>query len=352
LSAWQRTQRAHRTGKLRGQLSAQLKGHLALTAIGKQDGPKQMIRKVFDELDADHSGFMDKSEFTRMIKTCGGRKRKSKEITEIFKRLDDGDDGTPGQISFEQFETWFVEEMKSDVRAARVLARQLFQLADADGSGTLSRSEFSRIAHNLEKKFPHVKLDPPFDLHKDWEVMIAAAEKTPDGFAPEDITWDDFERWWRERAGDDEGTVPVLPEAMVARVAELNVGTNMAQLVEDNPGDTPSQRHWAYLKPRLVQLLQMQTVWGNVGNLYGSADSGYGNALDSLPVGVRSPESQFTQTWDLLQLVCIVYIAVAVPLRMGFNLVAPSLGNIYAIRIHQFVPGFGSMYDIYIPRSR
>ena len=225
-----------------------------------------MIRRVFAELDEDNSGFMNKEEFKKLVAKCGGRKRKLKEITEIFSRLDDGDDGTPGQISFKVFETWFVEEMKSDVRAARVLARQLFTLSDSDDSGTLDKAEFGKIAAHLSSKFPQIVLEPDFDLQNDWEKMTkmaadaqvsaqplsttarpflltvsnpslsaaphswvgeqgqstglsrlvsakvctrlwlsspcpahAHARSAGQGNIPEAVTWDDFERWWRDR---------------------------------------------------------------------------------------------------------------------------------------------------------
>ena len=147
-------------------------------------GPRGMIRRVFAELDEDNSGFMNKEEFKKLVAKCGGRKRKLKEITEIFSRLDDGDDGTPGQISFKVFETWFVEEMKSDVRAARVLARQLFTLSDSDDSGTLDKAEFGKIAAHLSSKFPQIVLEPDFDLQNDWEKMTKMAADAQVGAQP------------------------------------------------------------------------------------------------------------------------------------------------------------------------
>ena len=147
-----------------------------------------MIRRVFAELDEDNSGFMNKEEFKKLVAKCGGRKRKLKEITEIFSRLDDGDDGTPGQISFKVFETWFVEEMKSDVRAARVLARQLFTLSDSDDSGTLDKAEFGKIAAHLSSKFPQIVLEPDFDLQNDWEKMTKMAADAQVGAQPQPLS--------------------------------------------------------------------------------------------------------------------------------------------------------------------
>jgi hypothetical protein len=167
-NGWQRTRRMYRAGQLGA------KGSVALASVQamKKSGAREMIRKVFDELDMDNSGFMNKAEFTAMIKTCGGKKRKSREIAEIF-------------------------------------ARQLFQLADEDDSGTLSKGEFSHIAASLAAKFPHVRLDPPFKLDKDWHDMCLASadaqgnipvSQRPSCTAP-DLTPPDLDAWQGRSGG-------------------------------------------------------------------------------------------------------------------------------------------------------
>lgn len=265
----------------------------------------------------DQSGYMNRAEFGAMIKSCSGKKRKSKEVDAIFEQLQTTDDRT-GEISFEAFEAWFAEEMRRDVRAARILARQLFNLVDTDESGTLTKQEFSSIATRLKTKFPHLKLEPPFDLETDWRNMCLAAADTK-GNIPQVIAWDNFERWWRQRAGDDEGMVPVLPEAMVNRLTDQNLAHTIEQIQDEHPGWSKSDCRWAYLKPRLIGLMQMEKIWGRIGDLYGSADSVYRD-IDSLPPGIYSPESKFMNRWDLAQLTCIIYIAVAVPWRLGFDI--------------------------------
>ena len=62
-----------------------------------------------------------------------------------------------------------------------------------------------------------------------------------------------------------------------------------------------------YLKPRLTLLMQLQGVWGEISNLYGSGESIFTDQHKSLPPGIRSPESRFTRYWDLLQLIPVVY---------------------------------------------
>ena len=137
------------------------------------------------------------------------------------------------------------------MRAARVLASSLFKEADADDSGTLDQQEVGSMIAIIESKFPQIQLDPPFLLERDfaemtgqiWNPPADEGEQEHDGHgghgggggggaagrgrkrrfvkAEVEVSWDQFEAWWRQRSGDDEGTVPVLPEALVMRVNDL-----------------------------------------------------------------------------------------------------------------------------------
>ena len=51
--------------------------------------------------------------------------------------------------------------------------------------------------------------DPPFDLELDWHNMRLAAGDAQ-GNLPDAVAWEDFERWWRDRSGDDEGHVALV----------------------------------------------------------------------------------------------------------------------------------------------
>ena len=93
-----------------------------------------------------------------------------------------------------------------------------------------------------------------------------------------------------------------------------------------------------YLKPRLTLLMQLQGVWGEISNLYGSGESIFTDQHKSLPPGIRSPESKFTRYWDLLQLISVVYIAVIVPFRLGFDI---------TISTDQFAFWFDVAIDVY-----
>ena len=87
--------------------------------------------------------------------------QKKLEIEEQFQSLDV--DNT-GEISYEIFEGWFSNLLRSDIRAARRMARQLFDQADADKSDSLTKSEMGTLFDTVMKRFPQIELTPPFNL--------------------------------------------------------------------------------------------------------------------------------------------------------------------------------------------
>ena len=60
------------------------------------------------------------------------------------------------------------------------------------------------------------------------------------------VCWDAFEHWWRQRTGDSQGAVPVLPESMVARLDELSEGTGADK-------SALCGSHFMLLKPNIYQ---------------------------------------------------------------------------------------------------
>lgn len=194
------------------------------------------------------------------------------------------------------------------LRAARQLARKLFDMADDDSSGFLDKDEVIQVERRLVQRCPEVELVPPFDPDKDFSVM----DKDGHGF----VSWSEFEGthagvsrppappardphtarspvrrprgvlgsiadWWMNRTGDAEPSCPVLPEAMV---------TKMDEVCE------PDLKGWDFMRERLKALVSMQRLWGEIGDLYkGSMESLY--TQEVLPPFVRGPDSKWTRRW-------------------------------------------------------
>ena len=227
-----------------------------------------------------------------------------------------------------------------EVRTARLMARQLFSAADTDESRSLDKAELANVYTKLRRKFPAIVLDPPFDLDRDFELMateekIHGNEDIPEqnplpGVHPASrsaVSWEVFEMWWRKVSGDDEGTVPVLPEAMTEQANRLvsnghgaaSKGWSDTIWLAGVQGGKPAMR-WAFLKPRLMMLIDLQTVWGVIGEIYGANATIYSQTKDvalSKRRLIRSPDMY--PAWDAVHLFAILYAVIVVPLRVGFD---------------------------------
>ena len=198
-----------------------------------------------------------------------------------------------------QVHAWVKKKRQSQLRAARQLARKLFDMADEDRSGFLNKDEVIQVELGLKHRCPEIKLTPPFDADDDFAAMDADGRGL--------VSWSEFEAWWMSRSGDDEPSCPVLPEAMVAKMDET-CEEGLAR--------------WDFLRERLRVLVSMQRLWGQIGELYkGSSDSLY--AKDVLPRFVRGPDSKATRYWDLAQIVFICWVATVVPYRICFDIQVP-----------------------------
>ena len=251
---WRLLQELNYANKLEERLGVKkpqmLKAAGALSAMKKDN--TSMVRAKFKEMDTERgfvSEVLSKKEFRELLKKIDGKAMQAKQLTEVFESLA-GDEPDPELkqlvVDYPTFETWFLDRLRKDVRAARVLASSIFQAADADGSGLLDKEEVGSVVTLIKSKFPHISLNPPFHLERDFAQMTGQEYVDPhevshtgsrddadngsggDGqrkkkfvTTPQEVTWEQFEQWWRERSGDDEGTVPVLPEALVLRVNDV-----------------------------------------------------------------------------------------------------------------------------------
>ena len=92
--------------------------------------------------------------------------------------------------------------------------------------------------------------------------------------------------------------------------------------------DRPSEDHqfsgkelWAFLRPRLKQLVDLQEMWGSVHNLYPTASSTSIFEDKPFPPGVRDPDSQMAGYWDLAQIFFLLYVCGTVPFRTSMDII-------------------------------
>jgi tetratricopeptide (TPR) repeat protein len=213
-----------------------------------------------------------------------------------------------GKVDFEAFRKWWRLKEDTSRREMRKNVAELFHMMDADGNGTLDRTEIGLVAEKIASKYSGAEFDPPFDLATDYAAM--------DTHGRGHVTYDEFAAWFKVRSGDDEPEVPVLPEYMVTKVKDLTADG-------EGLGDRSGKELWKFLRLRLKVLVKLQNQWGRVQDLYGTG----GNLFEShtIPDGLYDPDSLFMKYWDVFQFFALTYIILIIPVRVGFAVEVPLL---------------------------
>ena len=150
-----------------------------------------------------------------------------------------------------------------------------------------------------------------FDLETDWRLMADGSK---------DVTYEMFEKWWKQRTGDTDSSISVLPESMVNKVQQHNRLANLAAKKDagETGGVRTAKQLWGFLRPRLRLLVEMQKKFGSIHGIYLTNRSDSLFEQKPIPKYIRDPDSSFSQKWDLAQVVALLYVTVMVPMRSGF----------------------------------
>ena len=314
-----------------------------LNSVSAESPLQQEIRGLFSKLDTDGNGTLD---ITEIAQVCAhdtiGINFSPKELESAFARMDKA---AQGEVTYEQFYDWWESVREEQHRENRIHVREMFEYVDTDGNGSLDKKELSKLTKSLKKRLKHMY--PPFDLEADWKMM----QKTND-----EVTFQAFEAWWKERMGILDCDIAVLPEYMVHRIQamwtdgsndaahrskQISVGdtAETVRRVQALPGGiellrSPSQKvrtavmrkaltraRWYRLGQYLRRVVRLsnELQFGEVGDIYGSKSvSAYTDK--SVSRYIRDPESQFSVYWDAAQCVFLAFVSYTVPYRTGFSI--------------------------------
>jgi CRP-like cAMP-binding protein len=325
----------------------------------RQEDLQSRGRTLFDKLDVNRSGRLDRSELAALPRKLG--QLESAVHGNYFDRMlmmkKYAGDGMPGAsgtdeyteefVDWATFLQWWQEYQRSLRRKSRRKVQELFNECDDDGSGGLDRQELDKLAAVVSKTFKWLLLDPPLQpLPKgDWDRMVhleavEAAQRDPSGVddaqaEPIQVSFGAFQMWWKERTYDDEPNIPVLPEYMVQQLRDVRIETDGDVYMTGDDGDPLSPRKqqtrsgrelWGILRPRLKLIASLQRLWGNVHELYAaSAQSQHEFTTERLPCGMRHPNSVFSTFWDSVQVVFLIWVSAMVPLRVCFDVTVDPL---------------------------
>ena len=296
----------------------------------------------FQRVDRNRSGVLELAEVGTLAKHLGlewTAKQTKRSYVEMCENTPYG--GKQG-VSFEDFAVWWARYQAATRREMKRIIKDIFQRADADGSGILTKSEFQHVVENANKNKALPTIGAPkkeaavegaagkyeesaqeFQLEEAWEEL----KKIPIPESQElGVNFASFEAWWKGRAGIVEADIPVLPEFMVLRIAEkVKANENWNQLLEETlPGGKAAQRprrskNWTTLAEKLRAMVRMKTSWGELHDIYSThAESAYEAA--PLPPWTRDPESTFSMFWDVALVLMLLFVTWTVPLRVCFEI--------------------------------
>jgi Ca2+-binding EF-hand superfamily protein/outer membrane protein OmpA-like peptidoglycan-associated protein len=213
-------------------------------------GKLMTVRSMFNSLDEDGSGSLDREEMEKAAAMLGaqlGFLMNEEQIDHQWALMDpDGD----GDVTFEEFQTWWkgvesdkkVEDMDDDqieqellgagihidtdgaapetvkqalkahYRNKDVSVRQVFVSLDEDGSGALERPEIEKAAGILGARSGFVM------SAEDLEHQIGVMD--PDG--DEIITFDEFETWWKNVEADQK-VIVMDDEDIMTELEKANI---------------------------------------------------------------------------------------------------------------------------------
>ena len=219
-----------------------------------------------------------------------------------------------GEVDFNAFSKWWRYKKQEYRREIRKNIRLIFDTVDEDGSGELNKQEVKKLHSKGLKKMPGtIEFDPPFSLDTDFEKMqnkegrnaARRAEIEANG-GGSTVNFDEFETWFKERTGDDDPVLPVLPEYMVQKIQDMtpkNITEQEASRglhkVQKRVGGFFGQGNhrrsgkelWDFLRPRLNLLVTVQKQWGSLHDVYGkdqvSRFEGMVQVLHHTPVPLR-----------------------------------------------------------------
>ena len=109
-------------------------------------------------------------------------------------------------------------------------------------------------------------------------------------------------------------------------------------MLDEGFADTRDGKYlWQLLRPRIRVLMNMRRDWGDIDDVYGHPESKYLENL-TLKWYLRDPDSMFSALWDILQVVFLVYVALIVPLRAGFDI---------EVELFTFAWAFDTIVDLF-----
>lgn len=129
-------------------------------AVALSDKPPEKeptARELFDEVDDDQSGFLDKLEVAKLCAKLGSTLPESVLVTAMAEMDRDGNN----EVTFEEFSAWWSEKTAMDRRQRQL--KDAFDVVDERGTGCLQKMGLQKVLRRLGDDLSTRELQNEFD---------------------------------------------------------------------------------------------------------------------------------------------------------------------------------------------
>ena len=135
-------------------------------------------RELFDNLDEDKNGYLDRDECRKLIQLL---KRKL-PVDELFdgmlaEQTKSAETVPDGSVSFDNFMRVYNDKLGTERRQVRQEVKLMFEKLDTDHTEKITKEQVHGLVQRIRKRL--MLLHPPFDIDKDWNLMIYAEGGDP-----------------------------------------------------------------------------------------------------------------------------------------------------------------------------
>lgn len=127
-------------------------------------------RELFDEMDDDHSGYLNKVEVAKLCAKLGSKLPEKVLATAMADMDVDGDN----EVTFEEFSLWWSEKTAQDRRQRQL--RDAFDVVDERGTGSLPKMALQKVLRRVGEDLSTRELQNGFDAMLSLQKKLVRAD--------------------------------------------------------------------------------------------------------------------------------------------------------------------------------
>eukprot|EP01043_Picozoa_sp_COSAG02_P053964 COSAG02_NODE_6038_length_3854_cov_2.278562_1_plen_989_part_00 len=334
---------------------------------------------LFRELDVDDSGTLTKEEIADLAAALGHNWRKRQldahfrrmlALEEIYKHqvgenteqksTEDDEPALEPSIRLAAFLQWWQSYHRGLAHAVMQRCAVIFDELDPYSARTLNEAGAEELRQTLLAENPWINLGDAgemlrFEHIPKWTSTKLSREQYPGVHNGMLVTREQLLHHYKAQVGADAVELPVFPEHLASKIEEAEryrikpgdevvrdggrpprrvrsaarLRANSRSTVRDK--QRSGRQLWDFLMPRLTVLVKFTKQWGRLHELNPKAEDllqadqdGAEDPADEeepqLPRWMFHPDSSLVMNWRRFQVISLIYVLVAAPITVGFQL--------------------------------